>query len=262
MQEVLSVDGLISLLTLTALEIILGIDNIIFISIVTNRLPLALQNRARTIGLTLALVARIGLLFGITWIIGLKEDLFTIAGIGLSGRDLILFSGGIFLVYKTAIEIYEKVMARPEEDPKLPKNAQSKFNAIIWEIVIIDIVFSFDSILTAVGLVSNVLMMITAVIIAMGIMLVFSGPIAKFVNMNPTIKMLALVFLVAIGVLLIVESLEFHVNKAYVYIAMAFSLVVELLNLQMRRNMRLNKEKSRLLKAEQRAAAKHPGTKA
>lgn len=248
MLELLSLDGLISLLTLTALEVVLGIDNIIFISIVTNRLPITLQRRARTIGLSLALIARVCLLFGITWIIGLKADLFTVASIGISGRDLILFSGGLFLVYKTLTEIYEKIQANPEEDPKLPGNAKSKFNSVIWEIVLIDIIFSFDSILTAVGLVSNVMMMITAVIIAMGIMLAFSAPIAKFVNSNPTIKMLALVFLIGIGVLLILESLEIHIDKTYVYIGMAFSLIVELLNLQMRRNQRLNKEKARALK--------------
>jgi len=248
MQEILSLDGLISLLTLTALEVVLGIDNIIFISIVTNRLPITLQRRARTIGLFLALIARVSLLFGITWIIGLKADLFHISSVGVSGRDLILFAGGIFLVYKTAIEIYEKVQANPEEDPKLPGNAQSKFNSIIWEIVLIDIIFSFDSILTAVGLVSNVFLMVTAVVIAMGIMLAFSAPIAKFVNSNPTVKMLALVFLIGIGILLMLEALEVHIDKTYVYIGMVFSLMVELLNLQMRRNQLRNKVKAKAIR--------------
>lgn len=240
MEEIFTVDGLISLLTLSALEIVLGIDNIIFISIITNRLPRHLQARGRSIGLTLALVARVALLFGISWIVSLRNDLFTLGSFGFSGRDLILLAGGLFLVYKTIDEIAEKIRARPEEDPKLPGNAQAKFNSIIWQIVVIDIVFSFDSILTAVGLVQNVYMMIAAVVIAMIIMLAFSGPIAKFVNMNPTIKMLALVFLVAIGVLLVAESFDIHVNKAYVYVAMAFSLMVELLNLQMRKNQRKN----------------------
>jgi len=242
MDEIFTANGLVSLLTLTLLEIVLGIDNIIFISIVTNKLPGRQQGKARTIGLSLALGARVVLLFTISWIIGLKEDLFHIGSFGFSGRDLILLGGGIFLVYKTVQEIYHKVMAVPDHDPKMPGSAASKFNSIIWQIVLIDIVFSFDSILTAVGLVSNVYMMIFAVVIAMGIMLAFSANIAKFVNMNPTVKMLALVFLVAIGALLVLESLDVHVNKAYVYVAMAFSLSVELLNLQMRRNQRKRHE--------------------
>lgn len=242
MEEIFTASGLVSLLTLSLLEIVLGIDNIIFISIVTNKLPGHLQARGRTIGLSLALGARVVLLFTISWIIGLKEDLFTIMDMGFSGRDIILMGGGVFLVYKTVQEVIHKVRALPDADPKMPGSNKAKFNSIIWQIVLIDIVFSFDSILTAVGLVSNVYMMILAVIIAMGVMLAFSSSIAKFVNMNPTVKMLALVFLVAIGALLILESLDVHVNKAYVYVAMAFSLAVELLNLQMRRNQRRRRE--------------------
>lgn len=241
MEELLTANGLVSLLTLSALEIVLGIDNIIFISIVTNRLPGHQQGKARSIGLTLALVARVMLLFGISWIVGLKADLFQIGSMGFSGRDLILLAGGLFLVYKTLQEIVHKVRALPDTDPKMPGSGKAKYNSIIWQIVLIDIVFSFDSILTAVGLVSNVYMMIAAVVIAMGIMLAFSAPIAKFVNLNPTIKMLALVFLVVIGALLIAESMDLHINKAYVYVAMAFSLSVELLNLQMRKNQRLRR---------------------
>lgn len=241
MEELFTTQGFISLLTLSALEIVLGIDNIIFISIVAAQLPPRFQGRARSIGLTLALAARVILLFSIVWIIGLKDDLFKLGDMGVSGRDLILFGGGTFLIYKTLIEIIHKIQ-HPLPDPvtgKAPRRKRSSFNNIIWQIVIVDIVFSFDSILTAVGLIDNVFIMICAVVIAMVVMLIFSSPIATFVNDNPPIKMLALVFLVAIGALLILEALEIHFGKEYLYVAMAFSLVVELLNMASRRPRRL-----------------------
>ena len=230
--ELFTVASLISLLTLSVLEIVLGIDNIIFISIIAGKLPKAKQGKARAIGLMMALVLRVILLFSISWIVGLKEALFNIGDFGVTGRDLILFSGGVFLLYKTTIELHNKIQGYGEEAMSVKKVS---FNAIVMQIVLIDIVFSFDSILTAVGLVSNLLIMILAVIIAMIIMIIFSGKVADFINDNPTIKVLALSFLLMIGVILILESFHEHVDKKFIYISIAFSLFVEMLNIRMRR---------------------------
>jgi len=221
-----------TLFTLTALELVLGIDNIIFISILADKLPGKLRNRARTLGLLIALVARVCLLFSITYIMALHYDLFTIGSMGFSGRELILMGGGIFLIYKTSKEIWGKIIVKDAKPLNL--RARESFSAVILQIVLIDIVFSFDSILTAVGLVTDVMVMIAAVIIAMGFMMVFSNNIAKFVNAYPGIKMLAMVFLVAIGGLLILESFNVEVEKSYIYFAMVFSLLVELLNIRSR----------------------------
>ncbi|OGX87492.1 hypothetical protein BEN47_10660 [Hymenobacter lapidarius] len=230
----------VSLLTLTFMEIVLGIDNIIFISIVVNRLPPSQQARGRTIGLLLALLFRIGLLLSISWIVGLRASLFDInlpwqdVPFGVTGRDLILLAGGLFLIYKSTTEIHNKLQGEEEqEDGSGPKHATMR--NIIVQIIIIDIVFSFDSILTAVGLVDNVLVMIVAVILAMGVMLAFSNAVAGFVNNNPTIKMLALSFLIMIGFMLVMEAAHKEVEKGYLYFAMAFSLTVELLNLRLRK---------------------------
>ena len=229
----------ISLLTLTFMEIVLGIDNIIFISIVVNRLPKESQTRGRTIGLLLALMFRIGLLLSISWIVSLRKALFTInipslvSNFGVTGRDLILLAGGLFLMYKSTTEIHTKLQGEDDEEGMGGGNAT--MISIILQIIVIDIVFSFDSILTAVGLVDNVLVMIAAVICAMGIMLAFSGAVANFVNNNPTIKMLALSFLIMIGFMLVMEAAHKEVEKGYLYFAMAFSLVVELLNLRLRK---------------------------
>ena len=228
----------VSLLTLTLMEIVLGIDNIIFISIIVNRLAPGEQARGRTIGLLLALLFRVGLLLSISWIVSLRAALFTInvppvENFGVSGRDLILLAGGLFLIYKSAAEIYAKLQGEEEEEALVKTHA--KLPAIILQIIVIDIVFSFDSILTAVGLVDNVLVMIAAVIVAMGIMLAFSGAVANFVNRNPSIKMLALSFLIMIGFMLVMEAAHQEVEKGYVYFAMAFSLLVELLNMRLRR---------------------------
>lgn len=230
--ELFTVASLISLLTLSVLEIVLGIDNIIFISIIAGKLPKAKQGKARAIGLMMALVMRVILLFSISWIVGLKEALFNIGDFGVTGRDLILFSGGVFLLYKTTIELHNKIQGYGEDAMSVKKIS---FNAIVMQIVLIDIVFSFDSILTAVGLVSNLLIMILAVIIAMIIMIIFSGKVADFINDNPTIKVLALSFLLMIGVILILESFHEHVDKKFIYISIAFSLFVEMLNIRMRR---------------------------
>jgi predicted tellurium resistance membrane protein TerC len=231
-QELFTFASLISLLTLSVLEIVLGIDNIIFISIIAGKLPKVRQGKARTIGLMLALIMRIALLFSISWIIGLKKALFMIGDFGVTGRDLILFAGGVFLLYKTTIELHNKVQGYDDSEMKVKSES---FKAIVLQIVLIDIVFSFDSILTAVGLVTNLLIMIIAVIIAMIIMLIFSGKVSNFINDNPTIKVLALSFLLMIGMVLVVESFHEHVDKKFIYISIAFSLFVEMLNIRMRR---------------------------
>jgi predicted tellurium resistance membrane protein TerC len=233
--------GLISLLTLTALEIVLGIDNIIFISIIADKLPEQARKMARLVGLSCALIVRIGLLFAITWIIGLKEDLFRVdldsldIHTGISVRDLILLLGGLFLMGKSTSEIHAKM--EEVEEHNASKKKSISFSLIIVQIVLVDIVFSFDSILTAVGLVppEQVGIMITAVIISMGVMMTAVGKISDFVNEHPTIKMLALSFLIMIGMLLVGEAVDFHIPKGYVYFAMAFAFLMEILNIRLRR---------------------------
>lgn len=233
-QELFSLHGVISLLTLCVLEIVLGIDNIIFIAIVAGKLPERKdQRKARMIGLSLALIIRILLLFSITWLIGLKDPLFYIGQYGATGRDIILFAGGVFLLYKTTLEIHNKIEGEEESGINIKKVT---LNAIIMQIVFIDIIFSFDSILTAVGLVRNILIMVLAVIIAMFIMLWFSERVSDFINKHPTIKMLALAFLLMIGMVLILDAFHFEVPKQYIYVSMAFSLLVEGLNMRARRN--------------------------
>ena len=229
-----TLNGLITLLSLTVLEIVLGIDNIIFISIVAGKLPKSSQQRARLIGLSLALIFRILLLSIISWIASLKEPLVHVGNFGASGRDLILLAGGIFLVIKTIMEIREKLIQDEHEDTG--SVTAVGFAKAIVQIVLLDIVFSFDSILTAVAISSNLVIMILAVMIAIVIMIAFSGMVSDFINKYQTIKMLAMVFLVAIGIVLILESLHieenYHIDlKPYVYVAMAFSLIVETLNL-------------------------------
>jgi predicted tellurium resistance membrane protein TerC len=236
----LSADTWISLLTLTLMEIVLGIDNIIFISIVAGKLPQNQQGKARNIGLTLALIFRVLLLLGISWIIGLKTPLFTLnvpfleADFGVTGRDLILLAGGLFLIAKSTTEIHHKL----EGDELGQEGALQKVQSlgkVIFQIILVDIVFSFDSILTAVGLVDQVLVMVIAVVISMGIMLAFSKYIADFVNKHPTVKMLALSFLIMIGIMLVLEAAHQHVPKGYIYFAMFFSLAVEMLNMRLRK---------------------------
>lgn len=234
-QDIFTADGLVSLLTLCLLEIVLGIDNIIFISIIAGRVPdPEKEKKARLLGLMLALITRVALLFGITWIIGLKTDLFTVFNKGFSGRDIILLVGGIFLIAKTVSEIHAKIEdGETTEEEKVKRKVS--FTSIIIQIVLIDIVFSFDSILTAVGIVENVYIMIIAVVISMIIMMIFSGAVSNFISKHPTIKMLALAFLLMIGFLLILESVDVHVPKPYVYSSMAFAFLVEMLNMRMRK---------------------------
>lgn len=233
MEALLTVDGLISLLSLTLMEVVLGIDNIIFISILCNRLPEDQQAKARNLGLLLALIMRVGLLFGITWLVGLKEPLLSIFDMDFTYRDFILMAGGLFLIYKSTTEIHEKLEG---EETEVKKSQKIKgFTSVILQIILLDMVFSFDSILTAVGLVDNVFIMIVAVVISIGIMILAAGKISNFVNNHPTVKMLALSFLLLIGVLLLVEGFHVHVPKGYIYFAIFFSLVVELLNMRMRK---------------------------
>jgi predicted tellurium resistance membrane protein TerC len=230
----LTAEGWISLITLVAMEIILGIDNIVFISLIAGRLPQHQQQRGRGIGLTLALLVRIGLLFSISWLTHLSNPLVTITGFELSARDMILLAGGIFLLYKTTREIHEKIEGEDEEE--LSRKKKNNFSSVITQIVIIDVVFSVDSILTAVGLVDDVAIMIAAVTLAMVFMLLFSKLVSEFINRHPTIKMLALSFLLMIGFLLVADGLHYHIEKKYLYFAMAFSFLVELFNMRMRKN--------------------------
>jgi len=231
-EALLTAEGLIALLTLTFLEIVLGIDNIIFISILTNKLPLAIRAKARTVGIGLALVFRIIMLLGITWIIGFTKPLFEIFGHAVTGRDAILFIGGLFLLAKSTKEIHHKISDAPPQIPGAGGKAATGFMAAIIQIALLDIVFSFDSILTAIGMTNNLPIMIIAVIISLIIMLVFSGKISAFIEQHVSLQILALSFLILIGVLLIAESAGSHVPKGYIYFAVAFSLIVELVNMR------------------------------
>ena len=219
--------------TLTALEIVLGIDNIIFISILVGRLPESQRARGRTIGLALAMITRILLLLSITWVMGLSDELFSILDRGVSGRDLILIGGGLFLLAKSTMEIHHSL----EGDEKGEQGTALKatFLSVITQIAIIDIVFSLDSVITAVGMADHVEVMIAAVVVAVLMMMFLAGPISNFVDRHPTIKMLALSFLILVGMALIGEGFGFHIPKGYIYFAMAFSVAVEMLNIQIRK---------------------------
>jgi predicted tellurium resistance membrane protein TerC len=232
----------VSLLTLTFLEIVLGIDNVIFISIVADKLPKERQRSSRNIGLMLAMLFRIGLLLCITWIIGLKDPVISIPsfagitenGLDLSYKDLILIAGGLFLIIKSTLEIHHKF--QKEEKKELKSNKKKiGFGAVIFQIVLVDAVFSFDSILTAVGLVDNVIIMIIAVIVSIGIMMLFAGPVSNIINRHATLQMLALSFLVVIGVVLIAGGLHQEVSKSIIYSCLGFSLAVEVLNIRFRK---------------------------
>ncbi|HEX5175621.1 MAG TPA: TerC family protein [Chthoniobacteraceae bacterium] len=221
----------ISLLTLTVLEIVLGIDNIIFISILAGKLPEHQQRKARTVGLSLALITRILLLCSIYWLTKLTRELFSLFGQGFSGKDLVLLFGGIFLIWKSVHEIHGS-MEGGGTGPQ--RRSVAGFGSVIIQIVMIDIVFSLDSVITAVGLAKEIGVMIAAVTLAMVVMLMASGPISGFVNRHPTIKMLALSFLLLVGVMLVAEGFGQHINRGYVYFAMAFSFAVEMLNMKVR----------------------------
>ncbi|MDR6566904.1 TerC family protein [Chitinophaga ginsengisegetis] len=243
MEHLLTVDSLISLLTLTALEIVLGIDNIVFISILAGKLPENKQKKARRLGLGLAMFVRILLLLSISWIMSLTKPLFNmgewvgiqnaewLGKLAISGRDLILLVGGLFLIYKSTAEIHEKL----EGEEHANANAkQMKFGQVIVQILLLDIVFSLDSVITAVGMADHVEIMIAAVVVSVGVMLLASEGISRFVNSHPTVKMLALSFLLLIGVSLLAESFDQHIPKGYIYFAMAFSVFIEVLNLKVK----------------------------
>jgi len=233
----------IALATLTALEIVLGIDNIIFISILASKLPEAQQAKARRVGLLAALVTRILLLFSLSWVVQLTAPLFTVVGQSVSGRDLILILGGLFLLAKATHEIHERLEG---EEGHASAAARVSFAAVIVQIMLLDIVFSLDSVITAVGMVDELAVMVTAVVISVGIMLLAAGGISGFVDRHPTIKMLALAFLLLIGVTLVAEGLHHHIPKGYIYFAMAFSVAVEMLNIRVRKRMQPVKLRKKL----------------
>ncbi len=232
MDLITSPEAWIAFATLTALELVLGIDNIIFISILVDKLPKAQQEMARRVGLFMAMFMRIALLLVLAWIVGLVEPLFTVVGQAISGRDLILILGGLFLVWKSTTEIHGSMEG---EEGHAAGAVKATLAAVLLQIMIIDLVFSLDSIITAVGMVDDVRVMIAAVIASVALMMVFASPIGRFVSAHPTIKVLALSFLVVVGVVLIAEGFDHHVPKGYVYFAMAFSLGVEMLNIRMRK---------------------------
>jgi predicted tellurium resistance membrane protein TerC len=224
----------IAFLTLTGLELVLGIDNVIFIAILVDKLPEARRNLARRLGLFLAMFMRIGLLFLLSWMVGLTQPLFTVLRQEISGRDLIMIAGGLFLIWKSTKEIHGLVQGESGEPSRA---VRATFGAVLVQIMLIDIVFSLDSIITAVGMVDELRIMIAAVIASVALMMAFSGAIGRFVSSHPTIKMLALAFLLLIGLVLIADGFDHHVPKGYVYFAMAFSVAVEMLNLRMRRKI-------------------------
>jgi predicted tellurium resistance membrane protein TerC len=235
MEWLLDPQAWLALATLTLLEIVLGVDNIIFISILCGRLPEHERAKARTIGLALAMLTRIGLLFSLAWLMTLTEPLFSLFGKVISGRDLILLGGGLFLLWKSVHEIHNSLEGT--EEPTSAQVVTATFGSVIAQIAVIDIVFSLDSVITAVGMVDEVSIMVIAIVLAVGVMLFAAGPIGAFVDRHPTIKMLALSFLILVGVALIGEGWGLHIPKGYIYFAMAFAVGVELLNLRLRARM-------------------------
>lgn len=227
-----SPEAWIAFFTLTALELVLGIDNIIFISILVDRLPAGTREKARKIGLFFAMFMRIGLLLLLSWIVGATEPIFSLLGVSISPRDLILVSGGLFLLWKSTQEIHQLLEG---EDEHRSGAVEATFSAIIFQIIVIDLVFSLDSIITAVGMVDDVAVMIAAVIASVGLMMLFANTIGNFVSAHPSVKMLALSFLLVVGMALVAEGFGHHVPKGYIYFAMLFSLMVEMLNLRMRK---------------------------
>jgi predicted tellurium resistance membrane protein TerC len=255
MEWLLDPQAWIALATLTALEIVLGVDNIIFISILCGRLPEHQRDKARRLGLAFAMLTRIGLLFSLVWMMKLTAPLFSIFGHAVSGRDIILIGGGLFLLWKSVHEIHNSLEGE-EDEPGVPA-ATATFGAVIAQIAVIDIVFSLDSVITAVGMVNQLAIMVIAIVIAVGIMMFSAGPIGSFVDRHPTIKVLALSFLILVGVALIGEGWGFHIPKGYIYFAMAFAVGVEMLNLRMRARITA-REPVHLRKAMREAPAQTP----
>lgn len=233
MTELFTPENAIALLTLASLEIVLGIDNIVFISILTSKLPKAQQAMARQLGLGLAMLMRIALLFAISWVMGLTKTLFAAFDLQFSGRDLILIGGGLFLLGKATFEIHDKLEAAAK--PGNPAGARLTMASVLVQIAVLDMVFSLDSVITAVGMAKSLAVMVTAVVIAVVVMMVFAGAISRFIERHPTMKILALSFLILIGVVLVLEGVGHHIQKGYIYFAMAFSLGVEVLNIRIRK---------------------------
>ncbi|WP_428559841.1 MAG: TerC family protein [Solidesulfovibrio sp. DCME] len=228
-----SVENLVAFLTLSALEIVLGIDNIVFIAIISNALPADVQSKARRIGLLLAMGTRILLLLGITWIMGLTAPLFAVLGHVVTGRDIVLLAGGLFLIAKSTFEIHEKI--EPPRDGEAHVKKVRGFGPAVAQIALLDIVFSLDSVITAVGMSGEIVVMVAAVVAAVAVMMAFADPVSHFVSRHPTVQMLALSFLILIGVFLVAEGLGRHIDRGYIYFAMAFSLLVEVLNMRVRK---------------------------
>lgn len=231
MTELLTLENGLALLTLTCLEIVLGIDNIVFISILTNRLPDKQQEPARKLGLVMAMGGRIGLLFAISWVMGMQETLFTVMDHAVTGHSIILILGGAFLIGKATMEIHHK-LEEPDKMQDEISMVKVGFVSVLFQILMLDLVFSMDSVITAVGMVKHITVMIIAIVLAVSVMMVFAGSISRFIERHPTMKMLALAFLVLVGVVLVAEGLGQHINKGYIYFAMAFSFGVEMLNLK------------------------------
>lgn len=234
MDGLFTTENVIALGTLTAMETVLGIDNVVFIAILASRLPQDLRDKARIVGLALAVVARVLLLLSISWVMSLQKELFNVLNHGVTGKDLVLIIGGGFLIYKATKEIHHKVEGASEDGHGAGGKRKVSFAGVVGQILIMDIVFSLDSVITAVGMSQSIPVMIAAVVISIGIMIAFSGHIVRFIDRHPTIKVLALAFLLLIGVMLVADGLGHHIPKGYIYFAMAFSLGVEVVNLRMR----------------------------
>jgi predicted tellurium resistance membrane protein TerC len=234
-----SVEGLVGLASLTVMEIVLGIDNILLVAILSQRVARARRQRVRRLGIGLALILRIALLFGLSWLMGLTRPLFTVVGHAFSGRDLVLLAGGLFLMFKATTELYDRIERSPGDDDQEGSEGDPAGSvATVVQILALDVVFSLDSVITAVGMARALVVMVLAMIIAVGVMFAFANVVAEFVNRHPSMKVLALSFLLLIGVLLVADAFGHHVNRGYVYFAMAFSLIVELMNMRLRKKTR------------------------
>jgi predicted tellurium resistance membrane protein TerC len=238
-RALLSVEGLVGLASLTVMEIVLGIDNILLVAILSQRVARARRTRVRRLGIGLALILRIALLFGLSWLMGLTRPLFTVVGHAFSGRDLVLLVGGLFLMYKATTELYERIEHAPDGDDQAGGEGEPAGSvSTLIQILALDVVFSLDSVITAVGMARALVVMVLAMVIAVGVMFAFANVVAEFVNRHPSMKILALSFLLLIGVLLVADAFGHHINRGYVYFAMAFSLVVELMNMRFRKKAR------------------------
>ena len=237
MADLLTVQSLVALFTLTVLEIVLGVDNIIFLAIVTQDVPAEKQDVVRKLGLSLALIGRIAMVLGISWLLGLDQELFTLFGHSFSTKDVILLAGGLFLTYKAVTEIYKTTELKEDEDERPVKATKSTMAGVVFQIMVVDMVFAIDSVLTAVGLTQQYILIIIAMTIAILAMMFFAGPLADFINEHPSIKMLALAFLVLVGVLLIADGFGEEINRSYVYFAILFALGVEALNFRRQANL-------------------------